>query len=231
MSDHGTAPRYAVYYAPDPGHALWSAGCTWLGRDPAAEAAHSVPRPQRAEPWRYGFHATLKPPMRLAGRDEAALQAALERLASGHAVFAMPALSVQWLADFLALQPTLLLGREHPLHRLADACVTELDGFRAPPTPEELRRRHSDTLNAAQRELLARYGYPHVLAHWRFHMTLSDSLPPDAELRHDLQCVAEAHFASALAQPLRGDAICLFVEPAPGAPLRLLRRFPLRTPT
>jgi len=221
--------RYAVYYAPDPGHPLWLAGCAWLGRDPASDAASTPPRPHRADPWRYGFHATLKPPMRLAdGHNEAGLHAALEQLADRTAGFAMPALSVQWLAGFLALQPTRPLAREHALHRLADACVTGLDAFRAAPTPDEMQRRRVDTLGAAQRELLARYGYPHVLDHWRFHMTLSDTLPNDAELRGDLQCGAEAHFAAALAQPLRCDALCLFTEAAPGQPFRLVRRYPLR---
>lgn len=220
--------RHAVYYAPPPTHPLWRAGCEWLQRDPAAAEA---PPPQRAhvrEPWRYGFHATLKPPMRLAeGRDEASLLEAIERLAQRTPRFEMPALSVQWLSNFLALRPVLPLSRRHALHRLADDCVAQLDAWRDPPTPEETQRRLKLKLDDEQRDLLQRYGYPHVMGRWRFHMTLTDALPHDMGLRAALQRDTERHFHAALAQPLVCDALCLFVEPAPGEPFRLARRFAL----
>ena len=61
------APRYAVYWMPEPGHPLWAAGCTWLGRDGGAGGAGGGPaRRHVASPWRYGFHATLKAPLRFA---------------------------------------------------------------------------------------------------------------------------------------------------------------------
>lgn len=220
--------RHALYYAPPPTHALWRAGCEWLQRDPAAPEA---PPPQRAhvrEPWRYGFHATLKPPIRLAdGRDEASLLEAIEHLAQRTAAFEMPALSVQWLSGFLALRPIETLSRRHPLHRLADECVARLDPWRAPTTPEETQRRLKLRLDDEQQDLLQRYGYPHVMGRWRFHMTLTDALPHDSGLRAAMQAEAERCFAAALAQPLVCDSLCLFVEPAPGAPFRLVRRFPL----
>lgn len=220
--------RHAVFFAPPPTHPLWRAGCEWLQRDPSAIEA---PAPQRAhvrEPWRYGFHATLKPPMRLAeGRDEASLHEAIERLAQRTPAFEMPRLSVQWLSGFLALRPAEPLSRRHPLHRLADECVSQLDAWRAPPTPEETQRRLRLQLDDEQRGLLQRYGYPHVMGRWRCHMTITDSLPQDAGLRASLQREAERHFAHALAQPLACDALCLFVEPLPGTAFRLVRRYPL----
>jgi Protein of unknown function (DUF1045) len=220
--------RHAVYFAPAPAHPLWHAGCDWLGRDPLADQARPPTRAHVGEPWRYGFHATLKPPMRLAPqRDEAGLHAALAALAQRTPRFAMPELSVQWLGDFLALRPVPVLMPTHPLRRLADACVTELDDWRAPPSPDELQRRLAVPLSDAQRELLQRYGYAHVLGHWRFHLTLSDALPADDALRQAVQLEAEQHFAAALAQPLECDAISLFVEHAPGRPFRLLQRYPL----
>lgn len=221
-------PRYAVYYTPPPSHPLWHAGCDWLQRDPMAAEARAPTRAHVGEPWRYGFHATLKPPMRLAaGRDEAAWREAVRELAQATPRFAMPALSVQWLGDFMALRPVASLLPAHPLHRLADACVTELDAWRAPLSPDELKRRLAAPLDAIQRELLQRHGYPHVLSRWRFHMTLTDSLPADAGLREALYRAAAAHFATALGEPLACDALCLFIEPAPGEPLRLLQRFAL----
>lgn len=220
--------RYAVYYAPPPDHPLWRAGCAWFGRDPSAAAdTREPPRPHVREPWRYGFHATLKPPMRLSpGHDESSLHEAIAVLARRTPRLEMPSLSVQWLGDFLALRPTQALPQDHPLQRLADACVERLDPWRAPPTPEELQRREQAVLDDEQRALLSRWGYPHVHRHWRLHFTLTDSLPQRDELRADLQQQAEQHFGASLAVPLVCDAVCLYLEPAPGAPFMLARRYP-----
>ncbi len=217
--------RYALYYTPPPEHPLWQAGCAWLGRDPA-DASDQRPAPAgRRSPWRYGFHATLKPPLRLCAIvGEAQLHAAIARLAEATACFEMPALAVAPLADFLALRPARPLARGHALWRLADACVRELDAFRAPPDAAELARRGAG-LDAAQSERLQQWGYAHVLDGWRFHLTLSDNLAAPALAT--LQREARAHFAAALAQPLRCEAISLFVELAPGLPLQLHRRYAL----
>lgn len=223
------APRYAVYYAPADDHPLWQAGCRWLGRDPSDALALGSPPPARREPWRYGFHATLKAPLRLCtSLREGQLHAALQALAAATPAFAMPALEVATLADFIALRPAAALDRAHPLWRLADACVRELDAFRAPPTAAELARRLASPLEPAAQARLQQWGYPHVLEGWRFHMTLSDSLADEAQ-RAALLAQAREHFAAALAAPLHCDSICLFVESAPGTPLQLQRRYLLQS--
>ena len=79
-------------------------------------------------------------------------------------------------------------------------------------------------LSAGQRANVDRWGYPHVFGHWRFHMTLTDSLADD-RLRAELLADATRRFADALAAPLRCDGVALFVEDEPGADFRLLRRF------
>jgi hypothetical protein len=214
--------RYGIYYTPPPDHPLWRAGCKWLGRDPSVPATTPTARAGVHEPWRYGFHATLKPPMRLAdGRDEASLRTAIAALARRTPRFEMPALAVLPLGEFMALRPVDPLSPDHPLCRLAKACVTELDAWRGPPSPEELQRREALTLSAGERDALQRYGYPYVLDHWRFHMTLTD------RHAHALQPAAATHFKAALSQPLGCDALSLFVEPAPGQPFRLVHRFAL----
>jgi len=220
--------RYAIYFSPAPAHPLWQAGCDWLGRDASTDEAPPAP-PHRRDPWRYGFHATLKAPMRLRdGAAEADVLQAIATLAHGLAPFAMPALQVQPLHDFLALRPTELLAATHPLRQLADACVRELDTLRAPPTATELERATRRPLTPRQQAQLDSVGYPHVFDDWRFHMTLSDALPPaQADTMDRLQRQAEAHFAAALAQPLACDALSLFIEPAPGQPFRLQRRIAL----
>ncbi|MBI5256877.1 MAG: DUF1045 domain-containing protein [Burkholderiales bacterium] len=217
--------RHAVYWVPARQHPLWAAGCAWLGRDPE-QAEAGAPPPQAREPWRYGFHATLKAPMRLReGRCEPTLDAALCALADSQADFALPPLQVGWLSGFLALRPAQALAQDHPLHRLAERCVRELDAFRAPPDAAEAARRAATLADDQARALLAAWGYPHVLSRWRFHLTLSDPAPAEPAA---LAARAQAHFAAALAQPLHAAALALFVEPAPGQPLRLVRRYPLR---
>ena len=223
--------RLALYFAPPARHPLWTAGCAWLGRDPESGAT-SDGGPHRADPRRYGFHATLKPPFALReGATRSQLLAALSHFADEHAPFDMPPLAVATLADFIALRPVAhdATAVGQPLRSLADNCVRLFDDFRAPPSSAERTRRQGlDGLDAEQRGNVDRWGYAHVFDHWRFHMTLSDSLLPTVEgnrVRAELLADATRHFAPALAQPLRCDGVALFVEDAPGADFRLARRF------
>lgn len=159
--------RLAVYLAPPPGHALWAAGCGWLGRD-ARAAAPWPPAPDAARqaPWRYGFHATVVAPFepRDASWTGASIEAALRSLLAGLAPFEMPALQVDRLDGFLALRPCKPLRPGHPLQRLAATCVLAADGWRAPLSPFDLARRTPPDASARERELLARHGYAHVLS-------------------------------------------------------------------
>lgn len=225
-----SAARYALYFAPASDHPLWAAGCAWLGRDPEADATTGGGA-HRADPRRYGFHATLKPPFRLRdGASRSQFLAALSHFADEHAPFDMPPLVVATLGDFIALRP---LARDatdvgRPLRTLADDCVRLFDDFRARPAAAELARRLAPELDAEQRGNVDRWGYPHVFDSWRFHMTLSDSLPATFEgdrVGAELLADATRHFAAALTEPLRCDGIALFVEDAPGADFRLARRF------
>lgn len=223
------APRHAVYFAPAPGHPLWVAGCAWLGRDARVAPAPPPARPEVAAPWRYGWHATLKAPMRLLpGEAESGWLDAVQRLAAAHPAFDMPPLALARLSDFLALRPIAPLAPEHPLRRLADACVRQLDDWRAEPTPAEFERQCWPGMSDRQRRHVEQFGYAHVLEDWRFHMTLSNGLGGLGASDIDaLQEDAGRHFAAALDEPLRCDALCVFVEPAPGAPFELRWRFPL----
>jgi len=227
MSD---GSRYALYFAPAAHHPLWAAGCRWLGRD-AQSGATGERGAHRDDPRRYGFHATLKPPFALrAGRTRSQLLAALSHVVDERAPFAMPALHVATLGDFVALRTIdpAATAAGQPLRRLADDCVRLFDEFRQPACAQETARRHVAGLDESQRENIARWGYAHVFDHWRFHMTLTDALPRDAHgerLRDELLADARRDFAAALALPLRCDGVALFVEDAPGADLRLVRRF------
>lgn len=220
--------RVAAYYAPYPSDPLWKAGCAWLGRDP--ETGARVPQPDvpgiaglTQEPALYGFHATLKPPVRLRTSYAAFLEEA-EALAASIPAFDLPPLRVADISGFLALRETEPCPA---LQALADACVEKLDGHRAPAGPDELaRRRAGGRLNAQQEEMLVRWGYPYVFDTWFFHMTLTRRLSP--EERTVVLPAAEAFFASALAQPRRAEAVTVFTQAGAGAPFLVAERLPLR---
>ncbi len=218
--------RVALYYAPSIHDPLWKAGCAWLGRDPETAATlrqpdvpdiHAVTADARV----YGFHCTLKPPMRLA-TNYGAFAADAAALARGIAPFAMPRLHVADLSGFLAVRE----AEPCPaLHALADACVAGVDRHRAPPDEAELARRRKGGLSAARESNLTHWGYPGVFGEWRFHMTLTRRL--SANERAIFQPAAEAHLANALPYRRQVDEICVFTQAGPGAPFTIAERLPL----
>jgi putative phosphonate metabolism protein len=222
--------RHAIYFAPAPGP-LARFGAEWLGRDAATDAVAGPPpgllpflAAQReaitAGPRRYGFHATLKAPFRLA--EDATvddLDAAAAALARTRTDFALP-LRVAVIGRFVALVPH---GDTAEIDALAAACVTRLDPLRAPHSAAELARRRAAGLDAEGMAYLLRWGYPYVLDRFRFHMTLTGSL---GDGREEVRAALAETLAPMLAAPVAIDAICRFSEGADGG-FRLVRRFPL----
>ena len=228
-----TFERYAVYFAPPPDHPLTTFGKTWLGWDAVAgQACGKTPTDDLSEeqwrrftaaPRRYGFHGTLKPPMRLVeGESRETLTTAMASLAGRTAPFPLGRLKLARLGRFMALIP------EDPptdLSRTAGNCVMELDRFRAPPSDAELARRRKADLTPRQEQYLTRWGYPYVLEEFRFHLTVSSGLgDPELEL---LRPVLERMLAPVLSEPVDVLDICLFGDPGSGANFRLLERLPL----
>lgn len=221
--------RVALYYAPLADDPLTALAASWLGRDPVTGAPIGQPALDgiaevTAEPRKYGFHATLKPPMRLAdGRTWAELMTAVRSVAATIAPFDLPPMAVNDLRGFLALRET---EPCRELQALADACVEHLDDFRAPPPAEELLRRRQANLSADQDALLVRWGYPYVFKTWFFHMTLTRRL-----LDREKACLlpaAEAWFAPALTVPRRVVDICIFTQATPESAFNIAERVRLR---
>ena len=213
--------------------ALWQAGCRWLGRDARTGAQLDQPSVDgwstaeigrlTASAQMYGFHATLKAPFHLAqGCTVQQLTGAIQELAARTRAFVLPQLEVRSLDGFLALQPQRADAR---LSALADASVTELDHFRAPPSADELAQRRAVGLSARQQQLLGQFGYPYVLDQFRFHMTLTERLPPVQTKR--LRPWLVEYLTDALALPVRCDDLCLFVQRRRGEAFVLQQRFPL----
>lgn len=215
--------RHAIYWAPEGELAAW--GAAWLGWDP--DSGREVPQPDRVlgplteEPRRYGLHATLKPPFRLApGRTEEELAAALAALAARLAPAEAPGLAPSRIGRFLALTPE---GDGTALSRLAARCVAELDPFRAPPTEADLARRRASQLDTEEEANLVRWGYPHVMGRFRFHVTLTGAL---GEGQEETVRAALARHPPPLPRPFLLGALAHLGEGEDGR-FRLLHRYTL----
>lgn len=209
--------RYALYFVP-PAGGLAHAGAAWLGWDSATGQSVAQPEvaglgPATEAPRKYGFHATLKAPFRLAeGVTRADLTEALVQVAAHLAPVEVAGLEVAAVAgSFLALRPE---GSEADLRALCAAVVTRFEPFRAALTPEALARRRPETLTERQRDLLTAFGYPYVFEEFRFHMSLTGTL--DAGMLAQIEPLARAWFAPHLPRPFRLDRLCLCGEDAAG---------------
>ena len=230
--------RYAIYFAPRPETPLWRFGSSVLGYDSAR--GEDVPRPDLGaitperlaeltrRPRIYGFHATIKPPIRLAeGCDEAGLIAALDAFCADCAPVTLAPLVIAELgADgddtaFLALVES---GPEQTpaLRDLEARAVIAFEPFRAPLTPEEYARRNPQSLPPRKRALLDQYGYPAVLDAFTFHMTLSGrvSASERAMLKTGLDALRRAMLPDEAAV-IDHLALCRQI---PGEPFRILHR-------
>lgn len=222
-----SSARYCVYYTPPEGSTLHGFGAAILGYDSARGAG--VPHPPgidglagvTGEPRRYGFHATLKAPFRLAsGSGEADLVEAAERFARHRPAVAVGPLVPRLIGAFVALVPS---GPAPEVDLLAAECVAAFEPFRAPLEPDELARRRPDRLSPRGRALLERWGYPHVFEAFRFHMTLTDALP-EGEREGWLDRLAAA-FARVDAARTTLDAVTILRQ-EPGEAFRVVRRCP-----
>lgn len=216
-----TRTRYALYHTPPPGSALAEFGDGVLGgsRLPEwPEATRQALAAVTAEARIYGFHATLKAPMRLApGTTETDMLDACASLARHRRPLPVGRLAPASLGDFVALVPE---ATTPELALFAAECVAALDPLRAPPTQAERDRRRPDRLDPRGRALLDRWGYPHVFEAFRFHMTLTDRL---AAQERDLWLARLAEVCPETTLVI--DAVTVLRQDD-AEPFRVLRRFP-----
>jgi putative phosphonate metabolism protein len=228
--------RLAIYFSPLTSHPLGRRAAVWLGRDPwlprvletpaREELDPSTIRALTAEPRRYGFHATLKPPFRMRReRNLDGLRLHLAEFCAERPPVLIPELRLERMGPFFALTPG---DDPEELRELAADAVRDFDDFRAPPTEEEIARRRPERLTPRQREHLAAWGYPYVFDEFRFHMTLTGPVP-EAQ-REAMETVLRARFADFIGQPLVVDALCLFVEPDPPGDFVVDTAIPLTGP-
>jgi putative phosphonate metabolism protein len=221
--------RYAIYAAP--GGKLWDWASRWLGWDAARgegvphPAVHGLPRPVAEiteTPRKYGFHATVKPPFRLAGGATAQdLDWAAGALCMRMAPVQSAGLRLARIGGFVALVPD---GDDSAINAMAAQVVEALDAFRAPPDAAEIARRRPDSLTDRQRGYLGRWGYPYVMDEFRLHLTLSGNL--EAGEAAQVEGVLAPLLAPLLPRPFTIDSLCLFGEAADGR-FHLLHRYAL----
>lgn len=222
--------RYALYYVPQADLAWAEAATGWLGWDIVAGRAvpppplPGLPQPLEtitAVPRRYGLHGTIKPPFRLAqGCHRDGLEQACADLCAGLPPLALAGLRPVRMGRFLALCPP---GPQAALSGMAATCMRGLDRFRAPMTESELARRASG-VPARLAANLARWGHPHVMEAFRFHITLTGNLSPaDTD---PVEAALARLLVPLLPQRFKMDALALVGEGDDGF-FRLLRRFSL----
>lgn len=228
--------RYAIYFAPQRGSALWSFGNSWLGRD--VETGEELRRPAiigledvdidelTSSPSLYGFHATIKPPFRLSNPfDLGDLIKSLDEFVSARKSFVCSLASPSEIGNFIAFA---LDYASAEMDSLASEAVEFFDLYRSPLTDEELRKRRSVSLTSRQEENLQNWGYPYVKEDFRFHMTLTNAVKTVALRSRLKEALSDAAQTAGVIGPTEISGLALYEQPGLGMPFKLLRRFPFQ---
>jgi hypothetical protein len=215
--------RHAIYWTPDPGSDFAAFGDRWLGA--ARESfglSPSLAARAAKSPARYGLHATLKAPFRLAEDVRTAdLQDALDSFCAERRGPSGGALALAAFQNYLGL---VLSSRTADIDWLAAECVTRFDGFRAPLNGADRSKRDDASFSAAEHAFFESFGYPYVLSAFRFHISLAGPLPP-AELK-EVSVALAPQLAPFIAAPFRIDSLSLLGEPHGGGVFEPLSRHP-----
>lgn len=222
--------RYAVYFCPAPDSDWGIAGAQWLGRCAITGKTSQqleisgidseLFRSLTSDPKRYGWHATLKAPFKLAPEHEVGdLLLKLHQLAKLIKPFDLPKLEVSSVGGFLSLRPKIASDE---LDAAAAMCVKDLQSFALPLTEEELTRRRKAELTPEQDKLLVDWGYPWVLDEFNFHFSLTGSLDSvDAKTEKKIIQAAKHHFQKL--SVCRFDRIALVIEPEAGKDFEVIK--------
>jgi hypothetical protein len=214
--------RCAIYFIPPPDDPLTVAAARWLRRDAYSGAKTVCPIDGLTDadhafltalPRRYGFHATLKAPFRLAeGKSLHDLERQLDTFSERVAPLAFN-IRIALVESFFAIVPE---AKDPDLDMLAARVVTEFDAFRSQLTEIDLARRDVSRLTGRQLANLMNWGHPGVFDQFRFHMTLTG--PIDHLERDHVATVLDHHFGGLGTGSLEIGQLVLAVEPEPHAP-------------
>ncbi len=226
----GTAPRYAIYYAPEPGTPLDIFGRSWFGSGAAggkSAAIGGISAARIAElsesSRRYGFHGTLKPPFALnpATNLDSLLNAA-RIFARTLAPIQIPPLELAIIGKFIALTPT---AQSAALEKLSAACVRAFEAYRVPLSEEQRENYKLNRLTVHQEQMLAHWGYPYVMEEFRFHISVTDRID-DSKERDDVMAVLAILAAPVLGTPIMVRDLAVFGQSAVNEPMVAIERIP-----
>ncbi len=195
-------------------------GFEWLGSDSEAGHILDAPTPYVEEPRRYGFHATLKAPMRLdkdVNYDH--FRTSVKKLASGLEIVELGVLKPAQIGKFLALKTDNI--NHAVVAALAWKCTRELDIFRAPLSDGERHKRPN--LNLSEQSNLEQWGYPYVGNSFRFHMTLTSHLS-----QTDLDSASKLLISKVPKETTILSSISIFGDPGVSKPFEFVERFDLQ---
>lgn len=221
MSSAPRFSRYALYFIADPQQPLFQRASRWLGWDCVKGRPADHPRQDElanptslnihdttAAPRKYGFHGTVKPPMKLVeGVNQEMLMQRASALIRTLTPVRIDRLKLARIGKFLALVPA---APSPALKALASTCVTGLDDLRHPLTEADLARRRQHGLSVRQETLLQAYGYPYVLDEFRFHLTLTG--PVDDAVANAAEAMLQTWIEPVLPQPLIIDRLAIAGE-------------------
>jgi hypothetical protein len=222
-------PRYAIYYAPEPGSPLDAFGRSWFGHEGSgaargigkltAERIATLSETSR----RYGFHGTLKPPFSLNPA------VSLDSLLSAARVFArtlspveIPPLELAIIGKFIALTPTI---QSAALEKLAAACVRAFEAYRVPLTEDQEVSYKLNRLTVHQEQMLEHWGYPYVMEEFRFHISVTDRIENLVERKEVLKAL-DIFATPVIGKPIMVRDIVVFGQASPDEPMAAIERIP-----
>ncbi len=225
-----TFERYAIYWTPRPDSPLCLLEKDWFGGNwiksgcfdtaPWHDAGLAVRAV--ASPRRYGLHATMKAPFRLAPNTQpAALSESLAVFCARRRRVISGPLRLHRFTRYLALIPAVPRA---DLEWLADDCVTHFDRFRAPLSDAE-RARRGTHISQLEQSHFEQFGYPYIFSKFFFHITLAGPLDED-ELDH-VEKALKPRIAPFCGEHFVIDALSLCADPGNGKAFQCLDRFPL----
>lgn len=225
--------RYAVYYVPDFESGLYRLGSDLLGR--CVRSGQPLPRPQlkavteeelarhTRQASAYGFHGTIVAPFETAA-DEACLSSALASIVRDSEAFALSGLRLAAVDDaFAAIVPDFMPEK---LKLLEQRCIKEFSRFRRPLSEEDIARR--GPLSPKLWSNLVQWGYHLVFDEFKFHLTVADSLPNQAD---DFLAALKSYLEPVLNIPLVFDRLALFNQASRTEPFICRRVFLLQDNT
>ncbi len=225
--------RYAICFTPAASDPLSHVAANWLGRnvfsgqmtEPLAIRGVSIHEIafHTAVPRRYGFHGVLKAPFQLSQEvSEAQLLRDMMRFCGTLSPFQIRRLEVARMGTYFSLVPSIPCEQ---VNYLASAIVQEFDRFRAPLSEADIERSDPDGLSAAQFANLHRWGSPHVMDEFRFHMPLTGPVNNSdmPRIEHALRSV----FEPVLTGPVVVSNVALMTEEGAGGPFRVHSLHPM----